>query len=119
MLETEKRELLRGLPAVDAVLRTPAAQVLAARHGTKAITAAVREALARSRQEILAGGEPDTSEEALLASASKILSGRGLRRVVNATGVVLHTNLGRSVLSEQAVEAAAAVAISYSNLEYD
>ena len=119
MLEMEKRELLRGLPAVDAVLRAPAAKVLISRYGTKAATAAIREAVGRTRQEILAGGEPEASEEAVIASASKLLSGRGLRRVVNATGVVLHTNLGRSVLSERAVEAAVAAATSYSNLEYD
>src|SRR5215212_5042698 len=119
MLEMEKRELLRGLPAVDAVLRAPAAKVLISRYGTKAAAAAIREAVGRTRQEILAGGEPEASEEAVVASASKLLSGRGLRRVVNATGVVLHTNLGRSVLSERAVEAAVAAATSYSNLEYD
>jgi L-seryl-tRNA(Ser) seleniumtransferase len=119
MLEMEKRELLRGLPAVDAVLRAPAAKVLISRYGTKAATAAIREAVGRTRQEILAGGEPEASEEAVIASASKLLSGRGLKRVVNATGVVLHTNLGRSVLSERAVEAAVAAATSYSNLEYD
>ena len=110
---------MRGLPAVGAVLRAPAAEVLVSRHGTKATTAAVREALGGTRQEILAGGEPETSEETILALASKILSGQGLRRVVNATGVVLHTNLGRSVLSQRAVEAASAAATSYSNLEYD
>jgi L-seryl-tRNA(Ser) seleniumtransferase len=119
MLETGKRELLRALPAVDAVLRSPAAQDLASRHGTKATTAVVRGLLQRAREEILAGGEPEVSEESVLAGATNILAGRGLRRVVNATGVVLHTNLGRSVLSERAVEAAVAAATSYSNLEYD
>jgi L-seryl-tRNA(Ser) seleniumtransferase len=119
MLETEKRELLRSLPAVDAVLRMPAAKTLLSRHGTKATTATVREVLERAREEILAGKEPDSSEEAVLVVAEKILSGRGLRRVVNATGVILHTNLGRSVLSERAVEAAITAATSYSNLEYD
>src|SRR5215216_2232106 len=119
MLEMEKRELLRGLPAVDAVLRAPAAKVLISRYGTKAAAAAIREAVGRTRQEILAGGEPEASEEAVVASASKLLSGRGLRRVVNATGVVLHTNLGRSVLSGRATEAVVAAATSYSNLEYD
>ena len=119
MLETGKRELLRALPAVDAVIRSPAAQDLASRHGTKATTAVVRGLLQRAREEILAGGEPEVSEESVLAGATNILAGRGLRRVVNATGVVLHTNLGRSVLSERAVEAAVAAATSYSNLEYD
>jgi L-seryl-tRNA(Ser) seleniumtransferase len=119
MLETEKRELLRGLPAVDAVLREPVAEVLVSRHGTKATTAAVREVLGRVRREILAGGDPKVSGETMLAVAAKLLKGRGLRRVVNATGVVLHTNLGRSVLSERAVEAVVEAATSYSNLEYD
>jgi L-seryl-tRNA(Ser) seleniumtransferase len=119
MLETGTRELLRALPAVDAVIRSPAAQDLASRHGTKATTAVVRGLLQRAREEILAGGEPTVSEESVLAGATNILAGRGLRRVVNATGVVLHTNLGRSVLSERAVEAAVAAATSYSNLEYD
>src|SRR5829696_5172363 len=119
MLETVKRELLRGLPAVDAVLRSPAAQALVSRHGTKITTAVAREVLERAREEILAGGEPEVSEESVLAEATNILAGRGLRRVVNATGVVLHTNLGRSVLSKRAVEAAVAAATSYSNLEYD
>ena len=110
---------MRSLPAVDAVLRMPAAKTLVSRHGTKATTATVREVLERAREEILAGKEPDSSEEAVLVVAEKILSGRGLRRVVNATGVILHTNLGRSVLSERAVEAAITAATSYSNLEYD
>jgi len=119
MLGTEKRELLRSLPAVDAVLRMPAARTLVSRHGTKATTATVREVLERAREEILAGKVPDSSEEAVIVVAEKILSGRGLRRVVNATGVILHTNLGRSGLSERAVEAAITAATSYSNLEYD
>ena len=59
------------------------------------------------------------SGEAALSVASRLLSGRGLRRVVNATGIVLHTNLGRSVLSRRASAAIAEAATGYSNLEYD
>ncbi len=119
MLETGKKERLRGLPAVDAVLRDPAGEELAGCHGRTKATAAIRETLDRLRQEIVAGGEPDISERAVAAAASRILSGRGLRRVVNATGVILHTNLGRSVLSERAAAAVAEAAGNYSNLEYD
>jgi L-seryl-tRNA(Ser) seleniumtransferase len=119
MVETEKKERLRGLPAVDAVLRDPASEALAARHGRAAVAAAIREALDRLRREISAGENPEISEKAVIAAASQMLFGRGLRRVVNATGVALHTNLGRSVLSERAVAAVAEAAKNYSNLEYD
>jgi len=118
MLEA-KKERLRGLPAVDAVLRGPAGRALAGRHGQTAATAAIREVLGRLRREISAGEDPETSEEAVVAAASRLLTGRGLRRMVNATGVILHTNLGRSVLSERAAAAVAEAARNYSNLEYD
>jgi len=118
-LETGKKDLLRALPAVDAVLREPAAEPLAQRHGRAALTAAIREALEEARRGILAGETPDVEEHFILQTASRILSNRGLRRVVNATGVILHTNLGRSVLSERAASAAWEAATSYSNLEYD
>ena len=119
MLETGKRERLRGLPAVDAVLRNAAGSALAGRHGRAAATAAVRSVLDDLRRRISAGERPVASEEGVAALAARILSGRGLRPVVNATGVVLHTNLGRSVLSEGAVAAVAEAATRYSNLEYD
>jgi L-seryl-tRNA(Ser) seleniumtransferase len=119
MLEAGKKERLRGLPAVDAVLRGPAGKALAGRHGQMAATAAVREVLVRLRREISAGEDPETSEEAVAAAASRLLTGRGLRRAVNATGVILHTNLGRSVLSERAAAAVTEAARNYSNLEYD
>src|SRR5829696_6861560 len=119
MLETGKRERLRALPAVDAVLRCQTGEALAGRRGRAAAAAAIREALDLLRREIWAGGEPETSEKAVAAVAVRVLSGRGLRRVVNATGVILHTNLGRSVLSEKAIEAAVEAARGYSNLEYD
>jgi L-seryl-tRNA(Ser) seleniumtransferase len=119
MLETGKKERLRSLPAVDAVLRDRAGEALADRHGRAVATAAIREALDRLRREIVAGEKPEVSERTVATAASQILFGRGLRRVVNATGVVLHTNLGRSVLSERAAAAVAEAARNYSNLEYD
>jgi L-seryl-tRNA(Ser) seleniumtransferase len=119
MLEAGKKERLRGLPAVDAVLRGPAGKVLAGRHGQTAATAAIREVLSSLRREIAAGENPETSEATVVAAASRLLTGRGLQRVINATGVILHTNLGRSVLSEQATAAVVQAARNYSNLEYD
>ena len=110
---------MRSLPAVDAVLRSPGVDWLAKQHGWPAVTAAIREALDVAREEILADGTPEVGEEVLVAAAARLLSHRGLRRVVNATGVILHTNLGRSILSEKAVEAVTEAARGYSNLEYD
>ncbi|HVD43782.1 MAG TPA: L-seryl-tRNA(Sec) selenium transferase, partial [Rubrobacter sp.] len=100
-------------------MRDPSGQTLAASHGRATATAAVREALGGLRRQIVAGERPEVSERDVAEAASRLLTGRGLRRVVNATGVVLHTNLGRSVLSEQAALAAYDVATGYSNLEYD
>jgi L-seryl-tRNA(Ser) seleniumtransferase len=119
MLETGKRERLRGLPAVDAVLRDPAGSALIGRHGRAAATAAVRSVLEDLRRRISAGEQPAVSGEGVAALAAQNLSNRGLRPVVNATGVVLHTNLGRSVLSGESVAAVAEAATRYSNLEYD
>ena len=104
---------------MDAVLRGNAGEELAGRYGRAATAAAVREVLDRARREIWAGEEPETSEESVVAAAGRLLAGRSLRRVVNGTGVVLHTNLGRSVLSEEAVGAVVEAARGYSNLEYD
>ncbi|MGI8649070.1 MAG: L-seryl-tRNA(Sec) selenium transferase [Rubrobacter sp.] len=110
---------LRRLPAVDAVLRSPAAARLVESHGNASVTGAVRRTLGGMRQSILAGDIPDISHEAVMGSVRASLEERGLRRVVNATGIVLHTNLGRSVLSPSAVEAVVEAATGYSNLEYD
>jgi L-seryl-tRNA(Ser) seleniumtransferase len=119
MMETGKSDLLRSLPAVDAVMRDPSGRTLAARHGRAPATAAVRESLDELRRKIVAGEAPEVSERVVAVAAARLLAGRGLRRVVNATGVILHTNLGRSVLSEPAALAAYDAATGYSNLEYD
>jgi L-seryl-tRNA(Ser) seleniumtransferase len=119
MMETEKRDRLRSLPAVDAVMRDPSGLALAGLHGRARATAAVREAIDDLRRRISGGERPEVSEEAIVVVASGLLVGGGLVRVVNATGVILHTNLGRSVLSERAVLASSKAATAYSNLEYD
>ena len=119
MVETGKRERLRSLPAVDAVMRDPSGLALARLHGRERATAAVRRSLDDLRHRISAGESPDASEFAVAEAASHLLAVRGLVRVVNATGVILHTNLGRSVLSKRAALASHEAATSYSNLEYD
>jgi L-seryl-tRNA(Ser) seleniumtransferase len=105
---------LRDLPSVDELLR--AGPVAGLPHATA--VAAAREVLARAREEITAGHDPGDLVARTVAAAGERAAPR-LRRVVNATGVVLHTNLGRAPLAPAAVDHVAAVAGGYSNLEYD
>ena len=89
---------LRELPSVDKLLADDRLRALAARHGHDLVTEAARVALARAREEITAGVEPGD----LVARAQVELESRvrpRLRRVLNATGVVVHTNLGRAPLA--------------------
>src|SRR5438094_5226739 len=105
---------LRELPSVDELLRSGRIGHLA--HATA--VAAAREVLARAREEITAGHDPGDLVERTLTAAGRQASPQ-LRRLINATGVVLHTNLGRAPLSSGAVEHVSAIAGGYSNLEYD
>lgn len=119
-------DLLRKLPSVDEVLRQPEVAALIMREGHTSVAEAARLALARLRQEVSAGrldergislahdGMPAAIERELrLALAPSLLP------VINATGVILHTNLGRAPLAPPAVERALSIAGSYSNLEFD
>jgi L-seryl-tRNA(Ser) seleniumtransferase len=106
---------LRGLPSVDTLLGEELGADLVERHGRPATVQAIRAALATARGRGVADG-PDE----LLAEAARLL-GRppSLRPALNATGVIVHTNLGRAPLAAAAIERATAVAAGYSNLEYD
>ena len=117
---------LRLLPSVDEVLRDGRLVELLGTHPRNVVVQAVREALAEERRKILSGFVPEGDKSAylnlILTSASEkvIRSLRpNLRRVINATGVVLHTNLGRALLSDKARNAVNGVASDYSNLELD
>jgi L-seryl-tRNA(Ser) seleniumtransferase len=100
---------LRDLPSVDELAR-----------GTDDALAveAARTVLARARGDIQAGADPGDLEERLREELAAARSAR-LRRVLNATGVVVHTNLGRAPLPEAALERVREVGRGYSNLEYD
>ncbi len=105
---------LRDLPSVDELARD---ERLAGEPAALAVAAA-RSALERAREEIRAGHEPgDLGERALRELAAARTP--SLRRALNATGVIVHTNLGRAPLPEAALERALEVGRSYSNLEYD
>ena len=112
------RNPLRALPAVDTLLADETVRALSDEHGRALVTEAVRSALSRAREEIRAGYEPGDLVERVVAELHATLAPR-LRRVVNATGVIVHTNLGRAPLPEAALERVREVARGYSNLEYD
>jgi L-seryl-tRNA(Ser) seleniumtransferase len=100
---------LRDLPSVDELAR--------AVDDPLAVDAA-RSVLAQAREELLAGFEPGDLRERLATELAAVRR-PALRRVLNATGVVLHTNLGRAPLAEAALERVREVGGGYSNLEYD
>lgn len=127
MATIPKSDLYRLLPSVDEVLHDPAYAPLLKREGQAAVTVAVRGVLAQLREEIAAGQLSDAETvqlalsglpDAIARSLSSALA-FSLRPVINATGVLLHTNLGRAPLAEATIKRIAEVAGRYSNLEYD
>src|SRR4051812_42636148 len=118
--------LYRGLPAIDELLRNRDISDLVAEYGQAATTDACRVVLARLRDEIAAGHLDETRLQLALAGiydAIKNELGRSvkysLRPVINATGVILHTNLGRAPLGVSAIQHIRETATAYSNLEFD
>ncbi|HRO11055.1 L-seryl-tRNA(Sec) selenium transferase [Amaricoccus sp.] len=109
---------LRRLPAVDRVLRTPEAEAAVARHGRSQTVKAVRLALAEARA---TGGEGATPAAIAAAAGLRLEAARRpkVRPVFNLTGTILHTNLGRALLAEEAVEAAVTAMRQALALEYD
>jgi L-seryl-tRNA(Ser) seleniumtransferase len=112
------RNPLRELPSVDALLADERVDELAQRHGRALVLEAARAALARAREEIRAGYESGGLVERVEAEVAARLRPR-LRRLVNATGIIVHTNLGRAPLAPEALERVAEIGRAYSNLEYD
>ncbi len=118
----DKQGLLAGLPSVDELLKTAACVTLLTEHPRSLVLQAVRDALAQARTEILGGRRETIDAEALFAEIAlrtAHAASYSLRPLINATGIVLHTNLGRAVFSDRAVRNMVAVASGYSNLEYD
>jgi L-seryl-tRNA(Ser) seleniumtransferase len=112
---------LSNLPSVDRLLSHPAAVALIELHGRTFVTRLVRDTLAKARAAAREGA-PIPDEATLIAKVSRdgtALAQPKLRAVFNLTGTVLHTNLGRAVLPEEAVEAIVSAARSPCALEYD
>ena len=116
------QEALRALPSVDRLLHTDQCQTLREKFGQAAMTDALRSVLANARKRIQSGDSFSFDEQGLLIEAEKWLVNHftpSLRAVINATGVILHTNLGRAPLSQPAIQAMHSVAQGYSTLEYE
>ena len=124
-VSAERAELLRQIPSVDELLLQPRLAALSKRADRNLVVEVTRAALADLRARI-AGDSNWTAisvdsasvEELISDQVEKILS-RSLQAVINATGVILHTNLGRAPLPETAVDEFRRTATQYSNLEYD
>ena len=115
------REELRKLPGVDRLLQEKAVQPLAEEYGHDLTVEAIRQALDLARQNIMAGQDCPSTDE-LVEMIRVNLEARSrptLRPVINATGVIIHTNLGRAPLSAEARAAMELAARGYTNLEYD
>lgn len=117
---------LSKLPSIDQLLMNDAASSPISQYGRTRVTVELRAVLDALRRELLENGHSHQDRDALssmifdrLTTSLNSSSIGKLRRVINATGVVLHTNLGRAPLSENAIDALVEVARSYSNLEFD
>ena len=118
---THRSAAFRSLPSVDSLLQEPAIQALVEAYSHSAAVDAIREALDRARETLAAGGAAPSRQD--LATAV-VLQARALWQptlapVINATGVIIHTNLGRAPLSRAAMSAMLMAGAGYSNLEFD
>jgi L-seryl-tRNA(Ser) seleniumtransferase len=121
-----RSELFRKLPSVDDVMRGAAVRALEASYGHESVLDAARVVLGRLRQEITSGLLNADGLDLALSGLAEAVENQlrravaySLRPVINATGVILHTNLGRAPLSDAAIEHIRETAASYSNLEFD
>ena len=123
MASSNKQTLLREIPSVDRLLKSPVANDMVAKYGRTLTTASIRQHLDTIRTKILVGNESHLPQDgAILHEADEWLNSfltPTLQPVINATGVIVHTNLGRAPLSQSAIQAMQAVAQNYSTLEYD
>jgi L-seryl-tRNA(Ser) seleniumtransferase len=124
-LSPDQADLLRQIPSVDELLAQPRLASLAKRvdralllEVTRATLADLRAKIAGDMQAQVLRLDAAALEEQITSAVEQILS-RSLQPVINATGVILHTNLGRAPLTEAAVEEFRRTATQYSNLEYD
>ena len=114
------QQKLSQLPSVDECIKSTFGEEWLQKYYRKIIIRSIRETIDSKRKEMLDGADPDISIDAIAAEIEKNIirhSEYKLRPLINASGVVIHTNLGRSILSDKALENIVSTARSYSNLE--
>jgi len=116
---SEGPEPRRQIPSVSALLSLPEMARLSEHWGHALVVQAARQAAEGARQALQRGQRPPEDWGAAVAAAIERLTSPSLVPAINASGIVVHTNLGRAPLPENAIQAIARVAAGYSNLEYD
>jgi L-seryl-tRNA(Ser) seleniumtransferase len=114
--------LLRGIPSVDRLLKHPRCEILLTRYNRDYVTEKCREVIDQLRAAIRQGTGEVSGDHTLIDRVESLIASEsrpGHIRVINATGTILHTNLGRALLAPEAVEAMIAVSSYPVNLEYD
>jgi L-seryl-tRNA(Ser) seleniumtransferase len=116
-----KLEVLKQLPGVDILLATPEMEKLIEQHNDIIIKYCIRNVLQSLREDALKHGRVPAQEIILDLISSEVykLTSRSLRKVINATGIVVHTNLGRAPFSNDIIDETAEVLKGYNNLEFD
>lgn len=126
MGDTDKKTLFRKIPAVDRLLDAPDILEASSKYPRSLILRAIHQVLDEVRKELAEGGMTEDSPELKIEKISSnvvertgLLAQPSLKPVINATGVVVHTNLGRSILAERVLRRLSPLSGGYSNLEYD
>jgi len=126
MINTDKKALFKKIPAVDRLLDTPSIIKVSAEYPRSLILRAVHQILDEIREELAEGGENKEPSVLKIETISNkvverigLLAQSSLRPVINATGIIVHTNLGRSILAEKVLRRFRPLTGGYSNLEYD
>lgn len=119
---SQKNSLLQSLPSVDEILKSNKGNQWRTVYPKRIVTDAIREGVALRRKAILESSISDFSFEKLFVDIERLIEKKTayrLKQVINATGIIVHTNLGRSPLSDDAVSHMVTMAKGYSNLEYN
>jgi L-seryl-tRNA(Ser) seleniumtransferase len=116
-----KPEAFKSLPAVTKLLVLPEVKSLIARHGKELITFSIRNTLEHFRTSISKGHPPPSTGQILdkIQSAVRLCGSRSLKKVVNATGIIIHTNLGRSPFGDNLLNDSFEILKGYNNLEFN